>query len=105
MNVSFEYLYRDSANYKNWGELIFEAPSEIDLADLDKRIRNVLIDGEYFVAEIAQVPTLYFQDHNSPNDHGWHEFHGVSKSDENSTEKKTIETLIALLEVSKKTAC
>ena len=71
MNVSFfEYLYRDSGNYKNWGEVIFEVASGIDLADLDKRIRDVLIDGEYFVAELAQIPTLYFQDHDTPNDHG-----------------------------------
>jgi hypothetical protein len=104
MNVSFEYLYRDSANYKNWGEVIFEAASDSDLDDLDKRIRHALIDGEYFVAELAEIPTLYFQDHHTSNDHGWHEFSCVSKTDKNPTDKKSVEALIGLLEASKKTA-
>ncbi len=103
MNISFEYLYRDAANYKNWGEVVFETASDtLDLEDLDKRIRNALIDGEYFVAEVALIPTLYFSGDKSSSDHGWHEFHGITQTEEISPDRINIETLIELLAVSKK---
>lgn len=58
MNISFEYLYRDGANYKNWGEVIVEATPGLTIPELESQIREALIDGEHFVAEDANVPTL-----------------------------------------------
>jgi len=30
MNVRFEYLYRDAGNFKNWGEIVFFNPLNIN---------------------------------------------------------------------------
>jgi hypothetical protein len=70
MNICFEYLYRDGANYKNWGEVILKPTLGLDLAETDSQIRRALIDGEYFVAEDVKIPTLYFLEHDQELDHG-----------------------------------
>ena len=77
----FEYLYRDSGNYKAYGELLLEGSlGEADIA----KLRSALESGEYFIAEQLEIPTLYeslwAECKSSPSeeyDHVWHEFSGV----------------------------
>jgi hypothetical protein len=75
VNIRFEYLYRDAGNYKNWGEVVFKNNNNLDVESLDRKVRNVLIDSEYFVAEKVSVPSLQFEEYIEALDHGWHEFH------------------------------
>jgi hypothetical protein len=42
------YLYRDAANYKAHGDVLLSGEAT---SDLHRRIRESLIDGEYFIPE------------------------------------------------------
>lgn len=100
MNVSFEYLYRDASNYKNWGEVVLETTSGLDVAELERQIQRALIDGQNFVAEDVGVPTLYFAARDETIDHGWHEYAGLSWTDDTATQQGSIEQFISRLQLS-----
>ena len=97
MNVVFEYLYRDGANYKNWGEAVLPTTSGQTLEQLDRQIRRSLIDGAYFVAEEALLPTLYFSTRDITVDHGWHEYSEISWTESDATVACSIEDVIVRL--------
>ncbi len=82
MNICFEYLYRDAGNFKNWGEVVFVNPNNLKPDELNSLVENLLIDHLYFVAEKANVPSLYFEKQVSHLDHGWHEFSRFSATEE-----------------------
>jgi hypothetical protein len=102
MNVSFEYLYRDGSNYKNWGEVVLTTTSKLPIADLERQIQQGLIDGGNFVAEELCIPTLYFETKDVSVDHGWHEYASVSHTERPTTIAKSIEDLIERLVISKR---
>ncbi len=73
----FEYLYRDAANWKTWGEVLltghFSAPA-------DSEIRRLLDDDGIFVAEQVGIPPLQqrhlatYGETGQDLDHAFHEF-------------------------------
>jgi hypothetical protein len=75
----FEYLYRDAANYKVWGQLLLEGVvSEIDRQVLASKFES----GDLFIAEQLGIPALYgdlweFSDGPTEDDHVWHTFHAL----------------------------
>lgn len=97
MNIAFEYLYRDGANYKNWGEAVLPTTSGQTLEQLDQQIRKALIDGEFFVAEEVELPTLYFSTRDITVDHWWHEYSGIEWTDRTPTARCSIEDVIVRL--------
>jgi len=78
MNIELEYLYRDAGNNKIWSSVVFGNSNKSDIAELERKIRATLIDGDWFVAEKLGVPPLKFKTSDESLDHGWHEFHQVS---------------------------
>lgn len=86
MNVCVEYLYRDAANYKSWGEVVFRNDCDLDVSKIEERIRAALIDGEFFVAEKVGVPVLYFESRDDELDHQWHEYSAVTPSNDPITD-------------------
>lgn len=83
MNIRFEYLYRDAGNFKNWGELVFSNPSNINVDMLKSIAANMLIDQSYFIASKANVPDLHFKEYNMQLDHHcWHEIHTFVPTEE-----------------------
>ncbi|MEP6590271.1 MAG: hypothetical protein ABJC19_03720 [Gemmatimonadota bacterium] len=75
----FEYLYRDAGNYKAFGHVLLLG---IASPDNEASIRAALIEGLWFVAEAAGIPTLYHlvRDGGEADpalDHVWHEFVGL----------------------------
>ncbi|MDP2126020.1 MAG: hypothetical protein Q8K97_01465 [Pseudohongiella sp.] len=82
MNVKFNYLYRDAGNYKEYGSVVFAAPNQIDLADIDRTIRDALIDREYFVAKTVGIPDLKKLAWDEEIDHSWHEYEGLELTNE-----------------------
>lgn len=60
MNVEFQYLYRDSGNYKNCGSIVFKSRSK-NIQSIDEEIRQNLIDGQFFVAKKLNVPELFLR--------------------------------------------
>jgi hypothetical protein len=100
MNARFEYLYRDAGNYKNWGEIVFSNPHNLDTDFISTMAEKVLIDGAYFVASKAGVPDLHVEIYDENLDHGWHEFYSFQLTDEAPTDsqKRDIETFIRSLQ-------
>jgi hypothetical protein len=72
----FEYLYRDAANFKAWGQLLIEGV----WTDQCQRKLDILIGDGRFVAEQVGIPALYSElyqysgGHRTVNDHAFHEF-------------------------------
>lgn len=100
MNIRFEYLYRDAGNFKNWGELVFSNPHNINVDIVTSTAENQLIEKSYFVASKASVPDLYFKEFNEQLDHGWHELHRfvISEETPNDPLGRNIEEFIKSLE-------
>lgn len=82
----FEYLYRDSGNFKAYGELLMEGLlSDAAVVKLRSRFES----GEYFIAEQLGMPTLYEQlwtecesGPSADMDHVYHEFVRVRSATE-----------------------
>jgi hypothetical protein len=99
MNVRFEYLYRDAANFKSWGEVVFTNLHNIDADLIAAMAANILIDHAFFVASKACVPDLHFAKHDEDLDHGWHEVHAfqLTDSEPNDPQGRDIEEFIESL--------
>ncbi|MEO6978720.1 MAG: hypothetical protein ABI113_10090 [Mucilaginibacter sp.] len=76
-NIKFNYLYRDSGNYKKYGFAIFANTDNLELAEVEKHIRAKLIGCEWFYADEWVVPELFFEWVDFRIDPTWHEFEGI----------------------------
>jgi hypothetical protein len=85
-NLKFEYLYRDAGNYKQFGYVVFENPTQIDPDIATKQIKPHLIDGEFFYPAKVKVPCLEKYEFDPEMDHDWYEFEKFSLTDEKPTE-------------------
>lgn len=83
-NIKFNYLYRDSANYKKYGSIVFANPANIDLLELETLIRSKLIDDTWFYADEWAIPELFPDTFDWKIDPAWHEFSSVEHTDEES---------------------
>lgn len=78
-SLLFEYLYRDAANFKAFGTVVFEGSlAEPEVAVIRERFP---FNG-YGIAEQLGIPALYrllYEYSNGPTqaDHCWHEFRSV----------------------------
>jgi len=102
-NIKFIYLYRDSCNYKNWGEVIFYNKNKITKDCIKKMISENLIDRMFFVASDLNVKDLHFPEIDISIDHDWHEFYDCNYTDEsvNDIEKRDISEIINILKAIK----
>ena len=77
MYAILHYLYRDASNWKTFGEVAFPNPDGKTAEEITDLLRAMLKDGEFFVAESLEIPTLY-HDRDDPKwadqAHGYHEF-------------------------------
>lgn len=86
-DIKFYYLYRNSANFKNFGSVIIDNPDELSLEEAELKIKEKLIDGEWFYAEQWGFPDLRFADIDLDNDANWHEFERIEFTEEGSTHR------------------
>ena len=74
-NVKITYLYRDGANWKNWGEVIFSNDEGLSVSEIECRIRREIVEQEVFVAHQIRIPELFPPPQDlSIHDHCYHEF-------------------------------
>lgn len=73
--IRFNYLYRDSGNYKKFGSKIFSNPEQFTIAEITQKLRQNLIDREYFYPD--QVGIKKFKFHRYLDDTSWYEFESV----------------------------
>ena len=78
-NIQFEYLYRDGANYKAWGTIVFSNPDQLPLSEIDARFRQAFDPDSLFVAGQIEVPEifLYRDGELTSDDHCFHEYDHV----------------------------
>ena len=74
-NIRFHYLYRDSGNYKTFGFQDFSNPAGLSLAEVQTRIIQKLISGEFFYPEESGIEKFAF--HRYCDDYSWYEFDGI----------------------------
>jgi hypothetical protein len=80
-NILFEYLYRDAGNWKQYAHAVFTNTGEIPLADIEARTRAALHEGAWFKAGMVDLETCFIGNHDTEDDHPWHEFDKVSETD------------------------
>jgi len=95
-NIRFNYLYRDSGNWKYFGWFDFMNPMDWSLEETERQIRQYLIDGEYFYPEKVGIPTLRFHDQ-LPESNSWYEFESVQWSDRHGSSKERIDAFVIKL--------
>lgn len=93
-NIKFEYLYRDAANYKQYGGITFSNPENLSLTELELFIKKHLIEEEFFDHDTFNLPPLFFDCFDAELDHPFHEFVGVSCTSDLPTDTRTISAFI-----------
>ena len=81
-NIKFSYLYRDAANYKVYGSVIFSNSEKLSVGEIESLIRAKLIDGEFFDPVEWRVPRLQLLPLDEELDHSWNEFESVEETEE-----------------------
>lgn len=89
-NVLLSYMYRDGANYKNHDEVVFANPEGLPLEFIEAKIKERLIDNEWFYVERWLLKDLHFPKWDGEIDLLWHEFNSVEYTDDEPTDKRTI---------------
>lgn len=96
INIKLNYLYRDSGNYKQFGNVVLTNLNNLEIAHVEEVIRQNLIDQEFFSAEHWGLPTLYFHEPTT-SDHEWHEFESVGVDDSYQIPTESIEAFLSRL--------
>ena len=81
-NIKFNYLYRDGANYKSWGEVIFTNPEQLSLHMIKERLTGAFLSEEFFIASQISIPEKFFfpNEKITKYDHCYHAFDCVEIS-------------------------
>jgi len=91
-NIRFHYLYRDSGNYKMFGFQDFSNPNKLALDEVQTRITEKLIGGEFFYPAESGIEKFAF--HRYCADFSWYEFDGIEFVSETKPESP-VEDFIA----------
>ena len=76
MNARFQYLYRDGANYKKWGEVVFSNDERLHIEGVNKALRSAFPPDGLFIAHQIRIPEAFFTGEYpiTALDHCFHEF-------------------------------
>ena len=58
-NIRLYYKYRDAANYKQYGSVIFSNPDQLFTEIILEKLKAELIDQEYFIPWICRIPVIH----------------------------------------------
>jgi len=89
--IRFNYLHRDSGNWKKFGYKLFSNPEQLTIEEIEQRIRQNLIDREYFYPEQAGIKKFKF--HRYSDDYSWYEFESVEILDKSDDSKKELKSI------------
>ena len=73
--IKFNYLYRDSGNFKIFGSELFNNYNNLDILEVEKRILLRLIDSEFFYPD--ELGIAKFSLNNFDFNNSWFEFESV----------------------------
>lgn len=93
--IRFNYMHRDSGNWKKFGSKLFVNPDQLTLEEIEKKIRANLIDQEYFYPD--QVGIKKFKFHRYLDDYSWYEFESVEMLDSIDPLQKNLKPISSFL--------
>jgi len=87
-NVKFNYLYRDGANYKSWGDVVFSNPDRLTLSEIEAKLVDAFLPDKLFIAHQISIPEkfLFISEKITEFDHCYHEFDNVELCQESPTD-------------------
>ena len=93
-NICFHYKYRDAANYKEYGVVIFSNPNQLSIDTILEKLKESLIDHEYFIAVACKIPLIHSFPFDLELDHEWYELDYLEETSELITDNRSIEIFI-----------
>ncbi len=93
-NLKFEYLYRDSGNFKQFGFIVLANPTQINPDNATFLIKPYLLDGEFFYPDKIQVPRLENFEFDPELDHEWYEFEKFTLTNEKPTDSMNAQNFL-----------
>lgn len=85
MNIKFNYLYRDGANYKQFHYEVFANREGIAIEEIEKSIKAALIDEMWFYTDKWLLKDLHRYEWNNEIDHDWHEYESIELMEDDAT--------------------
>lgn len=100
-SIKFKYLYRDTGNYKNFGNVVFSNPDNISSIEIEDSLENAFSQKVFFVAEQIGLQELFFKGFPLGDDISFHEFNDIEITDEdpNDSVGRTIKEFVELVEL------
>jgi hypothetical protein len=96
-NIKFNYLHRDSANYKKFNAIVFKDDLSISIEELETLIKSKLVDGQWFYADKWNLPEIFLDSFDYKIDPTWHEFESVEYTDEPANSEFILAKFIDIL--------
>lgn len=96
MNIQFNYMYRDGANYKQFGNVVFTNTQQLSIDYINKRISEKLIDSLWFYAGQWGLKDLHHFDWDEEIDHMLHEYEDVELTNEEPTNGDIADFLLTI---------
>lgn len=97
-NIKFSFLYRDAANYKTWGEVVFANPQNLTKEEVQQSIMNSCNPDGCFDPGPWGLPNIRTLPYDPELDHDFYEFESVEETGESPTVARS---LAAFLDVVK----
>ncbi len=87
-NIRFNYLYRDGANYKSWGDVVFSNPDQIAVSEIESKLIDGFLSDKLFIANQVSIPEkfLFMSGKFTKFDHCYHQFDSVEICNETPTD-------------------
>lgn len=101
-NIKFAYVYRCGGNYKNYKEVVFDNPDNVDVVELEVLIGSKLYDGMWFYVDQWLLPDMHFGTWDNELDHTWHEFESVTFTEESADFSVSLCDFIARIKLMEK---
>jgi hypothetical protein len=98
LNLKLNYMYRDGANYKQFGSMIFKNENLITPRIATEKVKEKLISAEFFVPQDWNLPRLQKHPYDSEIDHEWHEFESFEWTDEDMTDDREVSDFLNEIE-------
>ena len=102
MPIKFSYLYRDAANHKKSHTVVLDNPDGLTLPEVTNQITPLLSDDEFFIADQIGIPEIFLWEtgkSDATDDHCWHEFSGLSETDETDESLCTVNELLEQMQI------
>ena len=93
--ICFNYLYRDSGNYKKFGSKIFTNPDQLSIEVIEYNIQLHLFSHEFFYPDCLGIKK--FKSHRYEDDYSWYEFDSIEMLDKIDNPKKKMESINSFL--------